>query len=729
MVGKDGQFDEQVPDWEMESGFDPTKVNVRQTPAWVTLGGGIPSHTIHIPSAEEVLNKDILFDINTLPLRDPDKFVSGQIHECLPNWEFILKDLTRDVVVKWLTHGVDVGDFFRPFHGNFKGKSYHSDVPPRQYYPNSTVCKQHVEFISTQLCERIATGSIILLGKVGECVPPRVIMPLTIEPRKPRLCHDERYLNLWVKDSPFHLETLRDIPRMVQENAFMITCDEKSAYDHVKLSEDSRTYFGIQFGGYFMTYATLPFGWKASPFIYQSIGICVTSYLRSLNVMNSLYIDDRFVVTKEGKSRTVDQVMTEAKKLVYAVLELLTRLGYTLSLKKCSLEPSSCKKYLGFLVDSAKQAFLLPEDKKMEFITLRELILSGSEVNLKTLQRFCGKCVSMSLAIPSCKLFCRAAAKSFCCKNSRAIRHLGALKEELEYWRFLDDWSSCSKWRPEFHKTVKMSTDSSGYRYVAVVQLGGDELVWSHYWSDIDTRPIQVKEADAILMTLMSLGDSLENSRVDILTDNMAVMGAWNNQGERSQSLNDILKAIFGYVVKNNIDLHLGFVPSGENVADSLSRKLDASETMLSDQTWLLVERKFGPHSVDLMSLDSNVMKSAKGSPLRHFTQRLTPDTSGVNVFSQDLRSESNPYVFPPFILVFPLLRFLEEQKVSCTIVVPEFKPLPVWWPKLTGCHVESIYLGSKGQKEVVKVPCKKGFVLDEVGLRWPLIAFRVSFS
>lgn len=49
-----------------------------------------------------------------------------------------------------------------------------------------------------------------------------------------------------------------------------------------------------------MTYATLSFGWKASPFIYQSIGICVTSYLRSLNVMNSLSIDDSFVVTKEG---------------------------------------------------------------------------------------------------------------------------------------------------------------------------------------------------------------------------------------------------------------------------------------------------------------------------------------------------------------------------------------------------------------------------------------------
>jgi hypothetical protein len=53
----------------------------------------------------------------------------------------------------------------------------------------------------------------------------------------------------------------------------MVTFDNKSGYDHGKLSESSYTYFGIQFGGYFMTYATLPFGWKGSAFLYQTIGM------------------------------------------------------------------------------------------------------------------------------------------------------------------------------------------------------------------------------------------------------------------------------------------------------------------------------------------------------------------------------------------------------------------------------------------------------------------------
>ena len=86
-------------------------------------------------------------------------------------------------------------------------------------------------------------------------------MPLTVEPSKLALCHDDRYLNLWTKDVPFKLETLKDVHRLIDKNACMITCDEKSqCYDHLRLTEESQTYFGLQFGGWIMSYTTLVFG-------------------------------------------------------------------------------------------------------------------------------------------------------------------------------------------------------------------------------------------------------------------------------------------------------------------------------------------------------------------------------------------------------------------------------------------------------------------------------------
>ena len=71
--------------------------------------------------------------------------------------------------------------------------------------------------------------------------------------------------------------------------------------------------------------------------------------------------------------------------------------------------------------------------------------------------------------------------------------------EELEHWRFLDVWSGCSEWRQEFHKCIELSTDSSGYRYGAMVNSGEGILEFGDYWSENDLRPIHIKEADAIL--------------------------------------------------------------------------------------------------------------------------------------------------------------------------------------------------------------------------------------
>lgn len=92
-------------------------------------------------------------------------------------------------------------------------------------------------------------------------------------------------------------------------------------------------------------------------------------------------------------------------------------------------------------------------------------MLQCEEIDLRTLQRFCGKCISVSLAVPGCKLFCSEvnSAISYSVKNSRSVKVSSALYMELQYWRFLDDWPGCCKWRPELHKHIELSTDDSGY--------------------------------------------------------------------------------------------------------------------------------------------------------------------------------------------------------------------------------------------------------------------------
>lgn len=122
-----------------------------------------------------------------------------------------------------------------------------------------------------------------------------------------------------------------------------------------------------------------------------------------------------------------------------------------------------------------------------------------------------------------------------------------------------------------------------------------------------------------------------------------------------------------------------------------------------------MIQGKFGPHSVDLMSLDSNVMRYEFWKPLKHSTPHLTPLSAGVNVFSQRLENEENPYVFPPFGLIFLLLKFLKSTGVRvCTMVVPLSYPKPIWWPFLLSCTQDSLVLGRKSDKNDLLVTSNK---------------------
>ena len=72
----------------------------------------------------------------------------------------------------------------------------------------------------------------------------------------------------------------------------------------------------------------------------------------------------------------------------YIMCFLLVEAGYFIGLDKSQSIPSTCVRFLGFICDSERQAFVIPQDKRNKFATLREDILSSPFVSLKTLQRF-----------------------------------------------------------------------------------------------------------------------------------------------------------------------------------------------------------------------------------------------------------------------------------------------------------------------------------------------------
>lgn len=124
--------------------------------------------------------------------------------------------------------------------------------------------------------------------------------------------------------------------------------------------------------------------------------------------------------------------------------------------------------------------------------------------------------------------------------------------------------------------------------------------------------------------------------------------------------------------------------------------------------------------------LDSNAQIDSKGDILRHFTRFFTLHSPEVNVFAQTISAAETAYVFPPFFLVGPLLRFLLESEPCFTIVVPKLYPLPFWWPILISRSHACLQLGSKRDLGILLFPSRNaGFVTRP--LSWDFCAFRVA--
>ena len=232
------------------------------------------------------------------------------------------------------------------------------------------------------------SGAISLWGKVGECSPPHLVLPLTVEPSKPRLCNHDRFLNLWIEDHPFSLDSVQHLPKYVDEGFFQTVCEDKSGYDHIKHHPTSRTYFGFQWGGWFFVSECIPFGCKSSAYIYHTTGLVASHRLRAWNIPSSFYIDDRHngqLSFPDVNFLSAYQTLASGDEVNFAlalggtflVCYILTSLGYFIGLEKSKLTPQKQVPYLGFVIDSELQAFtLLLLKRKSFFVSSRRHCLA-----------------------------------------------------------------------------------------------------------------------------------------------------------------------------------------------------------------------------------------------------------------------------------------------------------------------------------------------------------------
>ena len=278
-----------------------------------------------------------------------------------------------------------------------------------------------------------------------------------------------------------------------------------------------------------------------------------------------------------------------------------------------------------------------------------------------------------------------------------------------------------------------MSSNASGFGWGCVLHLPGGSKSCRDFWNDQERLlNISTKETLALVNALKALPSDIRDCRVDALVDSKVLIDTWEVQGsKKSRKLTSVTKKLFFVLSSRNIQISLTHVPSSENSADGPSRRLSRLDSRLPREAWERVEKVFGGpgrHSFDLMALYSNVMLGRNGSPLPHFSPHPIPQSAGVNLFSQNLvefENMSNPYVFPPFGLVGPVLKFLYPFRIPFTIVVPQLSHYSQWWPELMTQSQSRFLLGGCDAAGVILAPSTRGYM--PVACPCPLWVFRVS--
>ena len=127
---------------------------------------------------------------------------------------------------------------------------------------------------------------------------------------------------------------------------------------------------------------------------------------------------------------------------------------------------------------------------------------------------------------------------------------------------------------------------------------------------------------------------------------------------------------------------------------------LSETQESMCGWTWLSEQPgKMAPF--DLMSLDSNCRRGRDGL-LPHYS----PNSLEV-VFARPILMEHDVYVFPPFVLVGPLLRYFSDQcqHFPLTVIVPPLHPHHNCWAILQPMAVDSFLSGRKGDPAIWLFP------------------------
>lgn len=161
------------------------------------------------------------------------------------------------------------------------------------------------------------------------------------------------------------------------------------------------------------------------------------------------------------------------------------------------------------------------------------------------------------------------------------------------------------------------------------------------------------------------------------------------------------------------VTLRAEYLPSALNCwADRLSRTPGSTDWSLSQRGFERLERRFGPHTLDLFATAENTNCG------RFYSLLPSPGAAAVDAMQQPW-TDDNCWCNPPFNLLGPVVHKIVRSHAQVTLVAPRWEAQPWWARAREACSA------------FVVLPADEGVFMhgSQVSLapkpKWEVVAFR----
>lgn len=556
--------------------------------------------------------------VATLPLK-------GRLRACYKEWKAIG---AAGMVLDWIAHGYRI-----PF----------KEGPPSEPWRcegNHTGAREHSTWLRQTIDELAQMGSI---QRWEGPSPPMVVSPLNVVPKatpgKFRLILDLRRLNTTVEVDKFHMDTLARLRYLFRPGDWLFSADLQSGYYHLEIHPDHFTYLGFEFEGQYYVFTCLPFGLKSAPWAFTMLTRQLVRHWRRQGIRVVHYLDD-FLWLVSSHSL--------ALSLSARVVSDLARLGLLVNQEKSHLTPTQHLKHLGFIIDTMRMVFAVPEDRRQRLLTVAaDLLVRAREgrATARLIGRVAGHILSLYLALGAiARLRSRflyrdvyRASLGEISWDSRVPLSEEARQDVVFWTEALASLPPSPIHPPPPCPRHVLYTDAGEHSWGANLYLDTGHFTITE--RDQQPTPLIARERFppehcetsstfrellGIIGAVRAFAPQLVGHQVLFRTDSQCAVRLWHRQGSQRMGrdgdlfLHRLVLELDGLIKQLGIVPTFQWIPRDANeLADFWSKYEDPADWEINHSIFAWLDRVWGPHTVDRMA-------SARNARLRRFYSRNT---------------------------------------------------------------------------------------------------------